>query len=89
MKASPPSRLLPFPLIRADLACVLSVFNYWDPLHYLVHGKGFQTWEYSPEFSIRSYFYLLIHAGPAYTLKLLGFEDKVSLVIDSIGGTEF
>ncbi|GAA5884430.1 hypothetical protein JCM16303_005077 [Sporobolomyces ruberrimus] len=52
------------------------VFNYWDPLHYLVHGKGFQTWEYSPEFSIRSYFYLLIHAGPAYTLKLLGFEDK-------------
>lgn len=55
------------------------VFNYWDPLHYLVHGKGFQTWEYSPEFSIRSYFYLLIHAGPSYTLKLLGFEDKVSL----------
>ncbi|GAA5839205.1 hypothetical protein JCM3766R1_003139 [Sporobolomyces carnicolor] len=52
------------------------VFNYWEPLHYLVHGKGFQTWEYSPEFSIRSYFYLLIHAGPSYTLKLLGFEDK-------------
>lgn len=22
------------------------VFNYWEPLHYLVHGTGMQTWEY-------------------------------------------
>ncbi|BGP14638.1 hypothetical protein JCM10213_001651 [Rhodosporidiobolus nylandii] len=52
------------------------VYNYWEPLHYLVHGKGFQTWEYSPVFAIRSYFYLLIHAGPAWLLKTLGFPDK-------------
>ncbi|GAA6002119.1 hypothetical protein JCM10207_003086 [Rhodosporidiobolus poonsookiae] len=52
------------------------VYNYWEPLHYLVHGKGFQTWEYSPAYAIRSYFYLLIHAGPAYLLKTLGFPDK-------------
>ncbi|GAA6059335.1 hypothetical protein JCM10212_005915 [Sporobolomyces blumeae] len=51
-------------------------FNYWDPLHYLVHGKGLQTWEYSPEFAIRSYFYLLVHSGPAFAFKWLGFEDK-------------
>ena len=22
------------------------VFNYWEPLHFLVHGTGMQTWEY-------------------------------------------
>ena len=22
------------------------VFNYWEPLHYLFHKSGFQTWEY-------------------------------------------
>ena len=21
-------------------------FNYWEPTHYLMYGKGFQTWEY-------------------------------------------
>ncbi|KAG8141607.1 hypothetical protein E2320_007207, partial [Naja naja] len=30
-------------------------FNYWEPMHYLVYGKGFQTWEYSPVYAIRSY----------------------------------
>ncbi|KAK9696634.1 Alg9-like mannosyltransferase family [Popillia japonica] len=40
-------------------------FNYWEPTHYLVFGKGLQTWEYSPEFALRSYTYLLIHAVPA------------------------
>ncbi|RLN49260.1 hypothetical protein BBJ28_00026990, partial [Nothophytophthora sp. Chile5] len=23
-------------------------FNYWEPLHFLLYGFGFQTWEYSP-----------------------------------------
>ncbi|KAH7331694.1 hypothetical protein KP509_20G046700 [Ceratopteris richardii] len=44
------------------------VFNYWEPLHYLLYKSGFQTWEYSSEFALRSYFYLLLHAlvaGPA------------------------
>ena len=40
-------------------------FNYWEPLHYLNHGYDLQTWEYSPEFSIRSWAYILIHAIPA------------------------
>lgn len=22
------------------------VFNYWEPLHYLIYKSGFQTWEY-------------------------------------------
>eukprot|EP00126_Sphaerothecum_destruens_P006604 Sdes_comp19445_c0_seq1m10848 len=37
-------------------------FNYWEPLHYVLYGYGFQKWEYSPEFSLRSYFYIGIHA---------------------------
>ncbi|EME42118.1 glycosyltransferase family 22 protein [Dothistroma septosporum NZE10] len=38
------------------------VFNFWEPTHYLNHGHGFQTWEYSPEFAIRSWTYTALHA---------------------------
>ena len=41
------------------------VFNYWEPTHYIVHGFGLQTWEYSPEYAIRSWLYTLIHAMPS------------------------
>lgn len=40
-------------------------FNYWEPLHYLNHKYGLQTWEYSPEFALRSWTYIVIHAIPA------------------------
>lgn len=40
-------------------------YNYWEPTHYLVFGKGLQTWEYSPVYALRSYTYLLIHTLPA------------------------
>ncbi|MCJ1479759.1 mannosyltransferase [Lambiella insularis] len=38
------------------------VFNYWEPTHYLNHKYGLQTWEYSPDYSIRSWLYIVIHA---------------------------
>jgi alpha-1,2-mannosyltransferase len=38
-------------------------FNYWEPTHFLDHGYGLQTWEYSPEYSIRSWLYILLHAA--------------------------
>ena len=41
------------------------VFNYWEPTHYIAHGFGLQTWEYSPEYAIRSWLYALIHAVPS------------------------
>ncbi|KAF5948634.1 hypothetical protein HYC85_014591 [Camellia sinensis] len=53
------------------------VFNYWEPLHYLIYKSGFQTWEYSSQFALRSYLYLLFHkvvGGPA---SLLFSEEKV------------
>lgn len=40
------------------------VFNYWEPLHFLTHGFGLQTWEYSPEYAIRSWAYVATHAIP-------------------------
>jgi alpha-1,2-mannosyltransferase len=40
-------------------------FNYWEPLHYLNHKYGLQTWEYSGEFALRSWTYIVIHAIPA------------------------
>lgn len=39
-------------------------YNYWEPLHFLVHGSGFQTWEYSPVYAIRSWTYIVLHALP-------------------------
>ena len=38
------------------------MFNYWEPTHYLNHGYGLQTWEYSPEYAIRSWLYISVHA---------------------------
>lgn len=37
-------------------------------LHYLLHGTGFQTWEYSPAYGIRSYAYILLHSLPLLPL---------------------
>ncbi|QQP41455.1 Mannosyltransferase, partial [Caligus rogercresseyi] len=28
-------------------------YNYWEPAHFLLYGKGFQTWEYSPVYALR------------------------------------
>ncbi|KAL7249678.1 hypothetical protein ACSBR1_011792 [Camellia fascicularis] len=53
------------------------VFNYWEPLHFLLYQSGFQTWEYSSQFALRSYLYLLFHklvGGPA---SWLFSEEKV------------
>ncbi|CAD5212239.1 unnamed protein product [Bursaphelenchus okinawaensis] len=36
-------------------------YNYWEPLHLLLFGRGFQTWEYSPEYGIRSWAYIYLH----------------------------
>lgn len=51
------SRLhLAFYMIIADCD---ETFNYWEPLNFLLRGFGKQTWEYSPEYAIRSYAYLI------------------------------
>ncbi|WWD21173.1 hypothetical protein CI109_105657 [Kwoniella shandongensis] len=37
------------------------VFNFYEPLHYFSYNSGFQTWELSPQFAIRSWAYVLAH----------------------------
>ncbi|KAH8835520.1 glycosyltransferase family 22 protein [Flagelloscypha sp. PMI_526] len=41
------------------------VYNFWEPLHFLDRGTGFQTWETSPKYAIRSWAYILLHLLPA------------------------
>lgn len=53
-------------------------YNYWEPGHYLLFGHGFQTWEYSPQYSIRSYAYLWLYLLPAKLLSMFT-ADKVML----------
>ena len=58
---------------------VLLVYNFWEPLHFLEQGYGFQTWELSPEFAFRSWAYILLHYRdlPPRVGQLLASGDKV------------
>ena len=55
-------------------------YGYWEPLHYLLFGHGMQTWEYSPDFAIRTYAFI-------YPLFVVGsvvksfFPNKVQLFL--------
>jgi len=49
------------------------VYNFWEPTHYLNHGYGMQTWEFSPEYAIRSWLYVTLHAIPIYVGSWLPF----------------
>lgn len=42
------------------------VFNFWEPAHYLDRGNGFQTWEYAPQYAIRTWLYPGAHAILAF-----------------------
>lgn len=52
------------------------VYNFWEPLHYLDRGYGFQTWETSPKYAIRSWAYIAFHLYPATFLTRLLKLDK-------------
>ncbi|KAI1877332.1 hypothetical protein JX265_003340 [Neoarthrinium moseri] len=52
-------------------------FNYWEPTHYLSHGYGLQTWEYSPDYAIRSWFYVGLHAIVGNFRRLLPHPTKL------------
>lgn len=51
-------------------------YNYWDPLNVVIRGFGKQTWEYSPEYAIRLWAYLLVYALPATIASKLGVSDQ-------------
>ncbi|KAI9299198.1 hypothetical protein K502DRAFT_361729 [Neoconidiobolus thromboides FSU 785] len=54
------------------------VYNYWEPLHFLQFNSGLQTWEYSPEYGLRSYAYLLLHYIPLRMIQLFT-KNKILL----------
>ena len=64
--------------VNAPIQDCDEVFNYWEPTHYLNHGFGFQTWEYSPEYAIRSWLYISIHA----------VFNNISIMINQTQGTQ-
>lgn len=52
-------------------------FNFWEPTHYLSHGYGLQTWEWSPEYGIRDWLYIIPHAGLSLLRRVSPQSTKV------------
>ncbi|KAJ2414705.1 hypothetical protein GGI10_002199 [Coemansia sp. RSA 2530] len=55
------------------------VFNYWEPLHFLHFGWGKQTWEYAPQFALRSYWYLELHRQVIRLVELCGSPTRLQV----------
>jgi alpha-1,2-mannosyltransferase len=47
------------------------VYNYWEPLHFLLYKKGLQTWEYANEYALRTFAYLVPVQGVAVVWQYL------------------
>ena len=54
-------------------------YNYWEPMHFLMFGQGMQTWEYSPQYSLRSYAYLWLHIIPLKVYSAILQPNKIML----------
>uniref|UniRef100_A0A5S6Q9A6 Mannosyltransferase n=1 Tax=Trichuris muris TaxID=70415 RepID=A0A5S6Q9A6_TRIMR len=57
------------------------VFNYWEPLHFLFHGTGLQTWEYSPTYAIRSYALLLVLKPAFWLCKMFNVAKRTEFYV--------
>ncbi len=54
------------------------VFNYWEAVHFSLYQKGLQTWEYAPEYALRSWFYVFLASLP---IRLFGgwiSDDRIA-----------
>ncbi|KAG8961232.1 mannosyltransferase [Tulasnella sp. 419] len=52
------------------------VFNFWEPLHYFDQNHGFQTWELSPRYAVRSWAYIVLHWLPLKAPVILNNTSK-------------
>ncbi|TPX60331.1 hypothetical protein PhCBS80983_g01858 [Powellomyces hirtus] len=68
--------------MRADCD---EVFNYWEPTHYLQYGRGMQTWEYSPDYAIRSWTYAWLYSIVGRFMELLVSRDKITVFYETRG----
>ena len=66
-----------FSLLSYEKLATMNYIFIYLQMHYLLYGKGFQTWEYSPEYALRSYAYLWLHALPLYIYNILFGANKV------------
>ena len=55
-------------------------FNYWEPAHYLMFGSGMQTWEYSPDYAIRSYAYVWLYTIPGLMMRIISPSVRKTLI---------
>jgi len=54
-------------------------FNYEEPTHYLLYGSGLQTWEYAPQYALRSYAYVGLHAVIGLLVGAAWGADKIAV----------
>jgi alpha-1,2-mannosyltransferase len=54
-------------------------FNYEEPTHFLMYGRGLQTWEYAPEYALRSYAYTGFHAVVGWLVGGAWAADKIAV----------
>ena len=47
-KYLPSTRL--YAALQSNISDCDETLKYWEPTHYLIYGKGFQAWEYSPAY---------------------------------------
>jgi hypothetical protein len=72
-----------FRVLSAFFAPVMDcdeTFNYAEPLHLILYGRGLQTWEYSSDYSLRSYLFLWVYALVGHAVRLLGLEAEFGKV---------
>jgi alpha-1,2-mannosyltransferase len=70
--------------VHSNISDCDETFNYWEPLHLLSHPprplgasqSPFQTWEYVPQFAIRSWFYLLQYLPVSGAVRWIPGKDK-------------
>lgn len=62
------------------------VFNYVEPLAFALTGSGLQTWEYAPEFALRSWTYVEAHAWPLRLVDRLAILDLFHVGDNGKGG---
>ena len=73
--------LLPVRLLSAYYTPIQDcdeTFNYWEPTHYLLHGYGLQTWEYSPTYALRSYLYVWLHVVAIWLADVSGVSGLLA-----------
>lgn len=64
-------------------------FNYWEALHLILFGsqtdsrggrtRSFETWEYDPEYAIRSWAYIFVHASVGWVIKMMARGNKLAV----------